>query len=207
MPPRRATVILSAALLAALACARASSPSSTNANASVAFTARGCSSVASGGNGAQVVGQVIGRAPPSSKPTVIGAAAGPASSSVRDPQVALREICAMMNASAARWNAGDLHGFMQDYMPGPGTTYIGRRGVVRGPDAIEAGYAPRFLPGAMHDSLSFEDVEVDLLAPDLTNTIAWYVLMRGDSLVARGPTSLVMRRVNGRWRIVHDHSS
>ena len=29
----------------------------------------------------------------------------------------------------------------------------------------------------------------------------------GDSTVARGPTSLVLRRVNGRWMIVHDHSS
>ena len=200
MPPRRtaaAAVVPVAllALLAALACARASSSSTSStssASPSAASTARGCPPAGSAATA-----------------TVIGAAsdAAAAAAAVRDPQLALRQICAMMNASAARWNAGDLHGFMQDYLPGEGTTYIGRRGVVRGPDAIEAGYAPRFQPGAMHDSLSFEDVEVDLLAPDLTNTIAWYVLMRGDSLVARGPTSLVMRRVNGRWRIVHDHSS
>ena len=28
-----------------------------------------------------------------------------------------------------------------------------------------------------------------------------------DSVTARGPTSLLVRRVEGRWRIVHDHSS
>jgi hypothetical protein len=39
------------------------------------------------------------------------------------------------------------------------------------------------------------------------NTIAWYVLSRGDSVTARGPTSLVLRRSGGRWFIVHDHSS
>jgi ketosteroid isomerase-like protein len=202
MPLRRATaaVVIPVALLAALACARASS-SSTTAGASTASTARGCPPAGDTAATGRVIGQVAGRAQ-------VGAASTASSSPpVRDPQVALRQICAMMNASARRWNAGDLHGFMQDYMPGEGTTYIGRRDVVRGPEAIEAHYAPRFQPGAMHDSLSFEDVEVDLLAPDLTNTIAWYVLMRGDSLVARGPTSLVMRRVNGHWRIVHDHSS
>jgi hypothetical protein len=28
-----------------------------------------------------------------------------------------------------------------------------------------------------------------------------------DSVTARGPTSLLVRRVQGRWRIAHDHSS
>jgi len=182
MPTRRtARLVTSAALLfATLACASGRAASS-GADASAATTARGCPT------------------------TSVASRAAPAT--VRDPQVALREICAMMQHSAARWNAGDLAGFMEDYMPGAGTTYIGRRGVVRGPEAIRAGYAPRFAPGGVHDSLSFEDVEVDLLAPDLTNTIAYYVLMRGDSVVARGPTSLVMKKVGGRWRIVHDHSS
>jgi ketosteroid isomerase-like protein len=37
--------------------------------------------------------------------------------------------------------------------------------------------------------------------------LAFYVLSRGDSTVARGPTSLVLLKRDGRWRIVHDHSS
>jgi len=140
--------------------------------------------------------------------TVIGAAQPRAGDSrVSDPRVALRQICAMMARSADAWNRGELDAFVADYMEGEGTTYIGSRGIVRGPAAIRAVYAPRFGPGGVRDSLSFERVEVDLLAPDLANTIAWYVLMRGDSVTARGPTSLVMRRVKGSWKIVHDHSS
>ncbi len=113
----------------------------------------------------------------------------------------------MMDRSARAWNRGDLDGFMEDYLPGEGTTYIGRGGVLHGVEAIRAVYAPRFAPGGVRDSLSFERLEVDLLAPDLANAIAFYVLARGDSVTARGPTSLVMRRVAGRWRIIHDHSS
>ena len=45
------------------------------------------------------------------------------------------------------------------------------------------------------------------LAPDVINVIAYYRLMRGDSTTARGPTSLVMRRLGGAWKIIHDHSS
>ena len=131
-------------------------------------------------------------------------AAAPAAS---DREAAEREIVDMMTRSAAAWNRGDLDAFVSDYRPGVRTTYIGRSAVIRGPDPIRAVYAPRFAPGAVRDSLSFEDTEVDLLAPGVANVISWYVLSRGDSVVRRGPTSLVMLREGGRWRIVHDHSS
>jgi ketosteroid isomerase-like protein len=144
----------------------------------------------------------------SAKGAVIGGPAqGRAFSAGESPTAAAREICAMMARSAADWNRGDLDAFMADYMPGETTTYIGRNGVLHGPEAIRWVYAPRFAPGGVRDSLSFENLEVDLLAPNVAHAIAYYVLSRGDSTVARGPTSLVMGRVEGRWRIVHDHSS
>lgn len=117
------------------------------------------------------------------------------------------EIAAMMARAASAWTRGDLDGFMSDYLDSSRTTYVGRTGLLRGRAAIRAAYAPRFAPGAMRDSLSFEGLEVDEVAPGIANVIAFYVLMRGDSTTARGPTSLLMERVNGRWLIVHDHSS
>lgn len=112
----------------------------------------------------------------------------------------------MLARSAAAWNRGDLDAFMTDYYPGERTTYVTSRGVVHDPVQIRARYAPRFVAGGVHDSLSFENVEVDPLAPGVAHVIAWYVLSRGDSTIARGPTSLVMLRQDGRLRIVHDHS-
>lgn len=135
---------------------------------------------------------------------------GSTGAAIRSPEslaAARAEITAMMNRSAAAWNRGDLDAFVADYEDSPGTTYIGRRGIVRGRAAIRAVYAPRFAPGTARDSLSFENTEVDLLAPGVANVISWYRLARGDSTTASGPTSLVMRRSDGRWRIVHDHSS
>jgi uncharacterized protein (TIGR02246 family) len=115
---------------------------------------------------------------------------------------------AMIARSARAWNRGDLDAFMEDYLDNTRTTYVGRRGVVlHGRAAIREVYAPRFAPGGVRDSLSFEDLQVDSLAPRVAHVLAYYVLSRGDSTVARGPTSLVMLRVRGRWRIVHDHSS
>ena len=134
-------------------------------------------------------------------------AAGVATGSVGPVGVG-REITAMMARSAAAWNRGDLDAFVEDYAPGEGTTYIGRLGLIRGRRAIREAYAPRFIAGARHDSLSFELADVDVLGENLVHVIAYYMLSRGDSVTGRGPTSLVMRRdETGRWRIVHDHSS
>ena len=146
---------------------------------------------------------------------VMAAACAPAVAGAWRPSDAQRravrdEIAAMLVRAAANWNRGDLDAFVDDYLPGDSTTFIGR-GVLRGPAAIRSAYAPRFAPGGTRDSLSFVLLDVDPLAPDVANVIATYVLARRvgvrDSVTAQGPTSLVMRRVNGRWRIVHDHSS
>lgn len=119
-----------------------------------------------------------------------------------------REVDTMFRRSAQAWTHGELDAFMGDYLPGDRTTYVSSKGLIHGPAAIRERYAPRFAAGAMHDSLSFENVEIDPLAPGVVHVVAWYVLSRGDSIVARGPTSLVMVRDDrGRLRIVHDHSS
>ena len=121
------------------------------------------------------------------------------------------ELEAMLRRAAVAWNRGDLDGFMSDYLPGDSTTYIGGRGLVRGPTAIRASYARLFSGEMQRDSLSFVILDVDPVAPDVANLIAQYILTRRaggrDSVTARGPTSLLVRRVDGRWRIVHDHSS
>lgn len=125
----------------------------------------------------------------------------------QSPDVIRYEILATLDSSAHAWNSGDLDGFIASYDPQISTTFVGRESILRGPAAIRAVYAPRFAPGGVRDSLSFENVEVDVLAPDAVSVLAFYRLMRGDSTTARGPTSLVMRRRGGGWRIVHDHSS
>ena len=120
-----------------------------------------------------------------------------------------QELEQTLAGGAAAWNRGDLDAFMSDYHTDSArTTFVGSRGLLHGRAAIREAYAPRFAEGATRDSLSFEGIEVDSLAPGVAHLIAFYVLSRGDSVVARGPTSLVMLRdSSGAWKIVHDHSS
>jgi uncharacterized protein (TIGR02246 family) len=118
---------------------------------------------------------------------------------------ARRTAESLLAHGAAAWNRGDLAGFMSDYAED--ASFVTPRQVLHGRAEIQERYAPRFAPGGVRDSLYFQDLEVDPLAPDALNAIAYYVLQRGDSVVARGPSSLVMRRIGARWFITHDHSS
>lgn len=112
-----------------------------------------------------------------------------------------------LEASAAAWNRGDLEGFMDVYLQSPETTYVGGTGLEVGYDAIRRRYAPLFDPGAERDSLRFEDVRVRALDAGVAVGVSRWVLHRGGEVTGTGPFTLVLRRVDGAWKIVHDHSS
>ena len=59
----------------------------------------------------------------------------------------------------------------------------------------------------MRDSLTFRLLDVERIGAAATTLVATSVLTRGDSVTSTGPTSLVLKRVAGRWKIAHDHSS
>jgi len=121
------------------------------------------------------------------------------------PEGAQAQAVALLEHGALAWNRGDLDGFVDDYAVD--ATFVTSQGLVHGRDAIRARYAPRFQPGAVRDSLWFQDIEARAVGQDAIAVVAWWNLSRGDSVVSRGPTSLLLVRADGRWRIVHDHSS
>jgi uncharacterized protein (TIGR02246 family) len=137
------------------------------------------------------------RAPAQALPHVTGA--GPERPAV------WREVAATLEHGAAAWNGGDLDGFVSDYTPD--ATFVTTRGLVRGTAEIRARYAARFAAGAARDSLSFRLLDVDRIGPRTASLVATWVLSRGDSVTSSGPTSLVVKKVGGRWKIAHDHSS
>lgn len=120
-------------------------------------------------------------------------------------------ITAMLGASADSWNAGDLEGFLDDYSTSPDLTFVGSSGIYRGVDEVRARYDSTYwAPGMERDSLRFEEVEVRRLGEQYALALGRYVLYRpaaADSVTGTGRFTLVLRREDGAWKIVHDHSS
>jgi len=122
-----------------------------------------------------------------------------------DPQ---QEIGAMLQRSAADWNRGDLDGFMSDYARDSLTSYMAGAHVQYGWQPLYARYQKNyFAPGKSRDSLSFDELRVRALTPDLAYATARFKLSRGDSVVASGPFTLVLQKRGERWQILHDHTS
>lgn len=122
-----------------------------------------------------------------------------------DPQA---EITAMLTRSAADWNRGDLEGFMSDYLHDSTVSYFSNGHLLHGWQALHDRYQTQyFAPGKSRDSLTFEEVSARALTTDLAYTTARFKLLRGDSVVASGPFTLVLQRRGDRWFILHDHTS
>ena len=117
------------------------------------------------------------------------------------------EIQDMLQEGARAFNQGHLNAFMNAYYQSPNTTYIGGRGLVSGYDEIRERYQPWFEADAARDSLSFEDLEARRLGAMYSLVAGRWLLHTEDEVAASGPFTLVLRRVEGGWKIIHDHSS
>jgi ketosteroid isomerase-like protein len=121
------------------------------------------------------------------------------------------EIEAMLHASAGSWNGGDLDGFLDDYWRSENLTFSGETGVTRGWDDLRARYLERYWgPETTRDSLRFEELEVFELGADHALALGRYVLFRPPeegAVTSTGFFSLVLGKIDGQWKILHDHTS
>ncbi len=120
-----------------------------------------------------------------------------------------KAITAMLLRSAEDWNRGDLPAFASYYEDSAETTFVGRQVVRGGPDAILARYRRDYPTRDAMGALTFSEITVRTVAPDLAIVVGRYTLKRtaaggGD---ATGRYSLVVRKGKAGWKIIHDHSS
>lgn len=121
-----------------------------------------------------------------------------------DPTSSVR---AMLDSSAAGWNARDLDKFVAAYADDSMTTFVSGGHLHQGIAWIREHYQPSFGAGGVHDSLRFTELRVRPLGDEYALGFARYELFRGDSVTSSGPFTLIVRRTSTGWRIVHDHTS
>lgn len=124
------------------------------------------------------------------------------------PSVQPEEILAPLIESVDAWNSGDIERFMESYEAGAETTFVGAE-VAKGTDAVLARYR-RDYPDQDHmGRTEFSELEARPLSGDLAIVTGRYRLERGEEFggPAHGIFSLVMRKGDAGWRIIHDHSA
>lgn len=120
-----------------------------------------------------------------------------------------RTIEGVVRAQEAAWNRGDVEGYMSEgYQRSPDLTFFSGGSVTRGYDPVLARYTQRYKAnGAEMGRLTFADLEVLTQAEDVALVRGRWDLDFENQKDVGGLFSLIMRRTQSGWRIVHDHTS
>jgi uncharacterized protein (TIGR02246 family) len=118
------------------------------------------------------------------------------------------EVRALLDAQVAAWNRGDLEGFMAGYWRSPELVFCSGATVTKGWEQTLERYRKRYQSeGREMGQLGFEGIEIAPLAPDAAFARGAYRLRMKDGSEPHGLFTLLLRRLDGAWRIVHDHTS
>ena len=112
-------------------------------------------------------------------------------------------ILELLEAQDVAWNAGDIEGFMAGYWRSPDLRFASGGNITRGWDQTLARYRARYGTGAEMGQLTTSDHEIVILSGDAAIAHGkWQLDWQGEQ--PWGLYTLVLRKVDGDWRIVSD---
>lgn len=115
------------------------------------------------------------------------------------------EIEQILKTQRDAWNRKDLKAFMATYWASPELTFSGGGNTTRGWQATLDRYLKSYPPEQM-GTLEFNELEITPLGDSAALVLGrWQLEMEGGP--KGGNFSLVLRKLNGEWKIIHDHSS
>ena len=137
----------------------------------------------------------------------IGLLANPAQAQLSQPRVDSEKqtIESLLEQQDECWNRGDIEGFMATYWKSERLTFSGGGQTTRGWQATLDRYKKNY-PREKMGTLHFDGLETTLLASDVAQVLGnWHLDLNGEK--KDGNFTLIMKKIEGKWRIVHDHSS
>lgn len=116
------------------------------------------------------------------------------------------QVVAVLTAQVEAWNRGDIDAFMETYWKSDRLSFSSGGETTRGWQSTRDRYHERYPNRKMMGKLTFSELEVTELGEDAVLLLGRWKLKREDDQPG-GNFSLVMRRIEGQWKIIHDHTS
>ena len=119
-----------------------------------------------------------------------------------------KEILGVLSDQAAAWNRGDLETFLAGYQRSDRTVFAGGDKVHRGFDAMARRYKEAYPTREKMGRLSFSSLTFEQLDGDrAVVTGSWELEIAGSDKRPGGVFTLIWRKFDDGWKIVHDHTS
>jgi ketosteroid isomerase-like protein len=148
-------------------------------------------------------GRLVGAQPPVEKPAEPRVSNAADAGSALPARTAADVIRGVITANAAAWNEGNLDAFMNGYVNSADLLFVRNGVVTTGWREVRKSYEAEIAANAGMGRLSFADLDVVLNSVDRATVVGRYALTL-DEPRAEGVMTLVMKQVDGRWRILQD---
>ena len=117
-----------------------------------------------------------------------------------------QQILDVLEAQDAAWNSGNLVGFMETYWNNDSLMFIGKSGVTYGWSNTLKNYQRGYPDTAAMGKLKFTMIRMEKLTRKKYFIVGKWQLTRTAGNL-QGHFTLFLRKINGQWKIVADHSS
>lgn len=118
------------------------------------------------------------------------------------------QIRMTLDAQMAAWNKGDIAGFMDGYVRGDSLRFASGGTVQRGWQSTLERYQARYSTREQMGTLTFTELEFIELSQEYAEVFGKFHLARDKSVGdASGLFTLLMKREDKRWLVLHDHTS
>lgn len=129
-----------------------------------------------------------------------------AGSAAHSQEDAKKTILQLFEKQVGAWNEGDLEKFMSTYWKSPELTFSAGGTTTRGWQQTLDRYKKSYSTKALMGHLTFSKFEVIVLGEHSALALGnWKLKQEKD--VLQGNFSVVLKKMDGKWLIIHDHSS
>ncbi len=112
----------------------------------------------------------------------------------------------LLSGSRDAWNRGDLTGYMKTYWRDERVRHVFNDDITIGYSASEERYRTRYPDPNNMGAISGSELDIQILGPEAASAFGRWRFEHGE-VVFNGVVTLVFRKIDDTWVIVHDHST
>ncbi len=117
-----------------------------------------------------------------------------------------RAVAQLLEAQRIAWNKGDLLEYMNGYWHSDSLVFVGKNGPQYGWQNTLDNYKRSYADKSAMGELFFNLIKIEILDSNNAFVLGQWRLKRVND-EPKGYFTLRLRKINGEWKVVYDHSS